>query len=120
MGGWEASSGPLLRAFFAVMYYAALRPEEAAVLSKEKLQPPESGWDQLLLSESAPIAGGSWTDSGERRDLRQLKQREVRHVPPPLARILRDHVTRRSPRRSTPHHSRGGRMTSGMRACPSG
>jgi integrase len=93
------SSGPMLRAFFAVMYYAALRPEEAAMLSKDDLQLPESGWGELLLSESAPIAGGAWTDTGERRDRRQLKQRavgEVRHVPspPPLTRVLREHLAR--------------------------
>jgi integrase len=93
------SSGPRLKAFFAAMYYAALRPEEAAMLSKDDLQLPESGWGELLLSETAPIAGGSWTDSGERRDRRQLKQRavgEVRHVPspPPLTVILHDHLTR--------------------------
>jgi integrase len=93
------SSGPLLRAFFAVMYYSALRPEEAAMLRRDDLQLPESGWGELLLSESAPIAGGAWTDSGERRDRRQLKQRavgEVRHVPspPPLTSILREHLAR--------------------------
>ena len=93
------SSGPMLRAFFAVMYYAALRPEEAAMLSKPDLQLPESGWGELLLSETAPIAGASWTDTGERRDRRQLKQRaigEVRSVPssPPLTRILHDHLRR--------------------------
>ena len=89
----------MLRAFFAVMYYAALRPEEAAMLSKDDLQLPEAGWGELLLTETAPIASSSWTDSGERRDRRQLKQRavgEVRHVPssPPLTRILHDHLTR--------------------------
>lgn len=93
------SSGPMLKAFFAVMYYAALRPEEAAMLSKPDLQLPESGWGELLLSETAPIAGASWTDSGERRDRRQLKQRakgEVRAVPspPPLTRILHEHLRR--------------------------
>ena len=93
------SSGPMLKAFFAVMYYAALRPEEAAMLSKPDLQLPESGWGELLLSETAPIAGASWTDTGERRDRRQLKQRaigEVRSVPssPPLTRILHEHLRR--------------------------
>jgi len=91
------SAGPRLRTFFAVMYYAALRPEEAAMLSKEDLALPESGWGELMLSVSAPIAGAAWTDSGERRDRRQLKQRakgEVRHVPspPPLTRILHEHL----------------------------
>jgi integrase len=92
------SSGPMLVAFFAVMYYAALRPEEAAMLRKSDLQLPEEGWGELLLSETAPITGAAWTDSGERRDRRQLKQRgkgEVRTVPspPPLTAILRTHLT---------------------------
>ncbi|MEV4602581.1 integrase [Amycolatopsis sp. NPDC049253] len=92
------SSGPMLKAFFAVMYYAALRPEEAATLCKSDLQLPERGWGELLLSTPAPIAGAAWTDSGERRDRRrQLKQRaegEVRPVPspPPLTAILHDHL----------------------------
>lgn len=91
------SSGPMLVAFFAVMYYAALRPEEAAMLRKADLQLPEEGWGELLLSETAPITGAAWTDSGERRDRRQLKQRgkgEVRPVPspPPLTAILHAHL----------------------------
>ncbi|HYQ66150.1 tyrosine-type recombinase/integrase [Actinophytocola sp.] len=91
------SSGPRLKAFFAVMYYAALRPEEAAMLSKPDLQLPEQGWGELLLSRTAPTAGASWTDSGERRDRRQLKQRaekEVRLVPSPpqLTQILHEHL----------------------------
>lgn len=91
------SSGPMLRAFFAVMYYGALRPEEAAMLCRPDLQLPDAGWGELLLSETAPIAGAAWTDSGDRRDRRQLKQRakgEVRHVPspPPLTVILREHL----------------------------
>lgn len=97
-GQLRRSSGPMLKAFFAVMYYSALRPEEAAMLSKRDLQLPEHGWGELLLSEAAPVAGGAWTDSGERRDRRQLKQRakgEVRQVPspPPLTQILHDHLT---------------------------
>ncbi|HEV7831232.1 MAG TPA: tyrosine-type recombinase/integrase [Pseudonocardiaceae bacterium] len=93
------SSGPMLMAFFAVMYYSGLRPEEAAMLRKADLQLPESGWGELLLSETAPTAGAAWTDSGARRDRRQLKQRgkgEVRPVPcpPPLTTLLHDHLAR--------------------------
>ncbi|HEY0542161.1 MAG TPA: tyrosine-type recombinase/integrase [Actinoallomurus sp.] len=93
------SSGPMLTAYFAVMYYAGLRPEEAAMLRKQDLQLPENGWGELLLSETAPVAGAAWTDSGERRDRRQLKQRgrgEVRHVPspPPLTELLHAHLGR--------------------------
>lgn len=93
------SSGPMLVAFFAAMYYSGLRPEEAAMLRKSDLQLPEFGWGELLLSETAPTAGAAWTDSGARRDRRQLKQRgrgEVRHVPcpPPLTALLHSHLER--------------------------
>ena len=89
------SSGPTLKAFFAVCYFAGLRPEEAAMLSRADLHLPENGWGELLLSMAAPIAGAAWTDS--RRDRRQLKQRakgEVRTVPspPPLTALLHEHL----------------------------
>jgi integrase len=61
------SFGPRLRAFFAVMYYAALRPEEAAMLSKPDLPLPDEGWGELLLSErlrSLGLRGRTW-GSGE-------------------------------------------------------
>ena len=48
--------------------------------------PDEDGWGQLILSRSAPITGASWSDSGNRRDDRQLKHRateDVRIVPCP-------------------------------------
>ncbi|WP_435070245.1 tyrosine-type recombinase/integrase [Amycolatopsis thermoflava] len=93
------SAGPALVAYFACMYYSALRPEEVAMLRKQDLQLPEKGWGELLLSETAPVTGAAWTDSGERRDRRQLKQRgegEIRPVPcpPPLTALLHDHLAR--------------------------
>lgn len=56
------SSDPALVAFFAVMYYSALRPEEAVMLRKGDLQLPAEGWGELLVSETAPAAGSVWTD----------------------------------------------------------
>lgn len=52
----------------------------------------------MLISETAPIAGAAWTDSGNRRDRRQLKQRAVGAVrvvpcPPPLTKILNEHLS---------------------------
>ncbi|MBE9375572.1 tyrosine-type recombinase/integrase [Saccharopolyspora sp. HNM0983] len=93
------SAGPGLVAFFGVMYYSALRPEEAAMLRKQDLNLPERGWGELLVSETAPVAGAAWTDSGQRRDRRHLKQRgrgEVRPVPcpPELTELLHDHLSR--------------------------
>lgn len=90
---------PGLEAFFAVMYYAALRPSEAVDLRKEALSLPEKGWGELYLSTSAPSAGRSWSRSGTRREPRELKHRatdEVRIVPSPpeLTAILREHLTK--------------------------
>jgi hypothetical protein len=89
---------PHLLAFFGCLYYAALRPEEAVCLSKDDaVLPPDDGWGDLLLQHAEPYAGREWTDSGEDRDRRQLKQRaigEVRVVPspPPLTVLLRWHI----------------------------
>lgn len=96
-GQVRRSFGPRLVAFFGSMYYAALRPEEAAMLGEQALAIPTQGWGELLLSETAPVAGSAWTDSGARRDRRQLKQRgvgEVRVVPcpPPLTELLNEHL----------------------------
>jgi hypothetical protein len=51
-----------------------------------------------LLSTSTPAAGVWWTDSGRRREVRQLKHRargETRSVPctPELTELLRRHLT---------------------------
>ncbi|MDR7300397.1 tyrosine-type recombinase/integrase [Haloactinomyces albus] len=115
----QGPSGPRLVAFFGVMYYAAARPAEAVnlrrgdVLLPEMVRDPESGewvepqdgWGELLLSESAPETGARWSSTGKRRDRRQLKHRgrgDTRPVPcpPPLVRILREHMRAYPPRPS--------------------
>jgi integrase len=90
-------SGPRLLAFYGCIYYAALRPEEAAGLTKSCLSLPEHGWGELHLVKAEPYAGPDWTNDGGQRDRRGLKQRErgeVRTVPchPELTRLLRDHL----------------------------
>jgi integrase len=90
-------SGPGLVAFFAAMYYAALRPAEAATLRKSNFALPATGWGELVLESSTPMAGASWTDSGQRREERQLKHRargETRVVPSPpsLTALLHAHL----------------------------
>lgn len=90
-------SGPQLVAFFALMYFAALRPEEAAVLRKNNISLPDSGWGELHLEEATPYAGPDWTDDRGQRDQRQLKNRargEGRTVPSPpeLTALLHEHV----------------------------
>jgi integrase len=112
----QLRSGPPLVAFFAVMYYAALRPGEAVDLRKDALSLPKSGWGELYLSTSAPSAGRSWSETGTRREPRQLKHRgteEVRIVPCPsaLTTILREHLDEHG---TTPD----GRLFRGVRGGP--
>lgn len=100
-----------LHAFFATLYYAGLRPEEAAQLHVEDVTLPSAdapdGWGELSFSNSAPEIDKQWTDSGERRERRGLKGRaegESRRVPvhPALARILRAYIESPNPSRMEP------------------
>jgi integrase len=114
----QQPSGPRLVAFFAVMYYAGLRPEEAINLSAGNIillprtwdaerqrwqDPPEDGdWGELHLRTATPDAGSEWTDDGSQRERRQLKHRaegDTRVVPthPELSRLLRQHLASLGP-----------------------
>jgi integrase len=99
----QQPSGPRLVTFFAVMYYAGLRPEEAINLRRDNvILPPQErngdeDWGELHLRNATPDAGGEWTDDGSVREMRQLKHRaegDIRVVPthPELTRLLRDHL----------------------------
>jgi integrase len=109
--GQQMPSGPRLVAFFAIIYYAALRPEEAVNLRRDnitlpplvrnestgKWEEPADNWGELRFCSAATEIGAEWTDHGTRREHRQLKSRaagEWRRVPvaPPLTRILRSHL----------------------------
>lgn len=94
----QGRNGRHLVAFFGLLYYAALRPAEAAALGKSDMALPEQGWGELYLPRSEPTTGAAWGDSGKRRDRRGLKHRpreEVRTVPcaPPLTQLLHQHLT---------------------------
>ncbi|MDQ1289316.1 MAG: hypothetical protein QG622_2882, partial [Actinomycetota bacterium] len=91
-------SGSRLVAFFACLYFAALRPEEAVNLRDTWLDLPDDDrqWGWIYVREAAPHAGRAWTDDGKSRQRRQLKHRavgEIRTVPcpPELVTILRIH-----------------------------
>ncbi|TQM82436.1 phage integrase family protein [Saccharothrix saharensis] len=101
-------TGRKLVAFFGLMYFAALRPEEASVLRRSDLVMPPREWDQeagrwrvtqwgdIHLAKAAPEIGAEWTDSGRRSEERGLKHREDgegRTVPlsPDLAVLLYEH-----------------------------
>lgn len=97
--GTVGRQGQRLVAFFACMYYAGLRPEEAANLKKQNLALPEKGWGELNLDGARPEIGKEWTDSGQASEEGPLKHRQEnigRTVPcsPPLTEILHDHLTR--------------------------
>jgi integrase len=94
----QPRSGARLVAFFGCLYYAALRPEEAVGLAKPNLALPQEGWGEFHLETAEPYAGKEWTDSGQNRDRRQLKQRErgtVRTVPcpPELTALIWEHLS---------------------------
>ncbi|MEW1545317.1 tyrosine-type recombinase/integrase [Streptomyces tsukubensis] len=98
VGSWDRARGRRLTAFYAVLYYAGLRPAEAVGLRWVDCHLPDTGWGTLTLRETRPVSGKQWTDSGERHDRRGLKAREVASdrpvpIPPVLVAILRAHRT---------------------------
>jgi integrase len=93
--------GQHLEAFFACLYYAALRPSEAVMLRETDLHLPRKGWGRIDLAASASRAGMAWTDHGTARQERGLKHRAAHEtraipIPPELVRLLRAHIKRYS------------------------
>ena len=91
--------GEHLEAFFALLYFAGLRPGEALDVRKADLQLPAKGWGEVWLARSNPQPGKAWTDDGAAGTSKTLKHRERgegRAVPlcPELVAILRRHVER--------------------------
>lgn len=89
--------GQRLMAFFACLYFAALRPAEAVALRRQDCYLPAAGWGRLNLEKSRPEVNRRWTDSDGAHDERGLKHRpaaETRSVPipPELVCILRAHI----------------------------
>lgn len=90
-------SGARLVAFYSCLYYAGMRPSEAAWLRETDCYLPDLGWGRIVLWETAPYVGRGWTDDGAVREVRGLKHRareETRPVPIPpiLVRRLRAHL----------------------------
>ncbi|WP_156893662.1 tyrosine-type recombinase/integrase [Actinokineospora enzanensis] len=102
-------TGRKLVAFFAVMFFAGLRPEEVTALRRADLVLPPRVWDEdaqkwrvtetgdINVAVATPEVGGAWTDSGRPNEERGLKHRaedEFRRAPmaPELALILYEHV----------------------------
>jgi integrase len=91
--------GEHLVAFFGCLYYAGMRPSEAARLHEHDCVLPVRGWGAVVLAESAPHAGSDWTDDGAAREVRGLKHRGAKTtrpvpIPPELVDLLRAHLDR--------------------------
>ncbi len=89
---------PAMEAFFACMYYAAMRPGEVLHLRREHCTLPTTGWGELLLTGSTQRTGLTWGDglsTTEDRELKHRSQKATRPVPacPELVAILRNHLT---------------------------
>lgn len=95
----DGHRGRHLEAFFGCLFYAAMRPSEAADLRRDNCQLPESGWGELLLRGSRPEVGSGWTDDGASYEARTLKRRARKTtrpvpIPPALVALLRQHLDR--------------------------
>lgn len=93
--GRRPRRGLLYRAFFATLYYAGLRPEEAVALRVGDATLPSTGWGEFLVHEAQPEVGSQWTDTGEVHEERDLKGRgegDTRIIPihPSLVALLRE------------------------------
>jgi integrase len=91
--------GEHLEAFFALLYFAGLRPGEALDVRAADLSLPAKGWGEVWLARSNPQPGKAWTDDGAAGKSKALKHRERgegRAVPlcPELVVILRRHIER--------------------------
>ena len=89
--------GRHLRGFFAVMYYAGLRPAEAQALRARDCELPDRGWGHLTLARSRPETNRRWTNTGTAHEERGLKHRATTAtrripIPPELVTLLREHV----------------------------
>ena len=51
----QQRSGPRMVAYYACLYFAALRPEEAASLAKHHLALPDVGWGEFHLDGAEPL-----------------------------------------------------------------
>ncbi|SEG64524.1 hypothetical protein SAMN05216223_107267 [Actinacidiphila yanglinensis] len=93
----QGPRGEKLEAFFGCLYFAAMRPAEAAALRAEQCHLPASGWGSLVLRGGIVRVGRSWTDDGSAHERRHLKARAVQDsrpvpIPPPFVRLLRHHI----------------------------
>lgn len=88
---------PDLVAFFACLYYGALRPEEAVALRRSHLTLPARGRGVMILTGACPRTAAAWTSNGRPHEPRGLKHRptgtvRIVSIPPILVCLLRQHI----------------------------
>jgi integrase len=111
----QKPSGRRLAALFGAMLYCGLRPEEAVEIFEHNLvlpprvfnqatgtyeEPPEEeDWGELYVGPVAPEVAREWTDTGERRDSREMPKHRAEGetrgpipVPPVQVRLFRRHL----------------------------
>ncbi|MEV7345564.1 tyrosine-type recombinase/integrase [Streptomyces sp. NPDC093544] len=93
----QGPRGRHLEAFFGCLYYAAMRPAEAAALRVSHCHLPEAGWGMLTLRQGVVRAGRNWTNDGTAHEMRHLKARAKKDsravpIPPHFVRLLRQHI----------------------------
>lgn len=93
----QGPSAPRLVAFFALLYFAGLRPSEALALRAVDCHLPKQGWGTVRFAESVPYANAAWTDDGQtspRKSLKHRAQGQSRTVPvcPELLVYLKEHI----------------------------
>jgi integrase len=89
--------GQRLMAFYACMYFAALRPAEVVGLRRQDCYLPGTGWGGLTLEKSRPEVNRRWTDTDSAHGERGLKHRAADEtcrvpIPPELVAILHAHI----------------------------
>jgi integrase len=98
--GQQGPRGEHLKAFFGCLYYAAMRPSEAAALGDTACALPPAddpdAWGEFTLAESRPEVGSGWTDdklSYEKHGLKRRARKATRSVPipPELVSLIREH-----------------------------
>lgn len=62
----QGTRGEHLEAFYGCLYYAALRPSEAAALREADCQLPSRGWGRIDLAGSEPRVGVPTTEVARR------------------------------------------------------
>lgn len=96
VGSWDRCRGRRLVAFYAVLYYAGLRPAEAVGLRRSDCHLPDTGWGTLTLRETRPVSGNSGPIPGTSRPPRaegeEAKSDRPVPIPPVLVAILRAHL----------------------------